>query len=392
MTVSATSQVKTPDVEAAVTERYSSGARRMQAELCCRVDYDSALLEAIPREIIERDYGCGDPSRFVQPGDTVVDLGSGGGKICYIAAQIVGPAGRVIGVDMNSDMLALARKHQPEVADRLRFDNVDFRRGRIQDLALDLERLEGFLSTHPVRTADDLLKLEQHATALRREHPMIADQTADIVLSNCVLNLVRSEDKRHLFAEIFRVLKVGGRAAISDIVSDEAVPESMQQDPELWSGCISGAYQEQAFLQAFLDAGFYGVELIKRDAAPWRTVQGIEFRAVTVVAHKGKEGPCFEHHQALIYRGPFRAVSDDDGHTFVRGQRAAVCEKSFARFQRAPYRDHFFPVEPLKPVSPAQAQPFDCTRTAPRHPRETKGFDHDVSTPPSSCCGPHGCR
>jgi len=100
------------NVESSVRERYSEGARERQEALCCPVNYDSGLLAMLPDEIIEKDYGCGDPSRYVQKGDVVLDLGSGGGKICYMAAQLVGKGGQVIGVDMNDDMLALARKHQ----------------------------------------------------------------------------------------------------------------------------------------------------------------------------------------------------------------------------------------------------------------------------------------
>src|SRR5262249_50760230 len=152
--------------------------------------------------------------------------------------------------------------------------------------------------------------------------------------------------KAQLFAEIFRVLKKGGRAVISDIVSDESVPEEMQSDPELWSGCISGALTETGFLEAFERAGFYGIEILKRDADPWRTVQGIEFRSVTVRAFKGKQGPCFERKQAVIYKGPFKAVLDDDGHRMERGQRHAVCDKTYQLFKKAPYRDYFDFVDP----------------------------------------------
>jgi arsenite methyltransferase len=95
-----------------VLDRYSAAARRPEAELCCPVVYDPELHRILPEEIISKDYGGGDPSRYVGDGDTVLDLGSGGGKICYIAAQRVGPSGRVIGVDMNDEMLALARRHQ----------------------------------------------------------------------------------------------------------------------------------------------------------------------------------------------------------------------------------------------------------------------------------------
>ncbi len=105
------------NTESTVRERYSSAAHQREPELCCPVDYDRQYLEIIPQEVIDRDYGCGDPSKYVRPGETVLDLGSGGGKICFIAAQVVGKTGSVIGVDMNDEMLELARRCQPTVMD-----------------------------------------------------------------------------------------------------------------------------------------------------------------------------------------------------------------------------------------------------------------------------------
>ena len=103
------------DINAAVQERYSAAANDREEALCCPIaDYDPAFLDAIPEEVLERDYGCGDPSRFVEEGDTVLDLGSGGGKICFIASQIVGESGHIIGVDRNRDMLDLARTSAPK--------------------------------------------------------------------------------------------------------------------------------------------------------------------------------------------------------------------------------------------------------------------------------------
>ena len=242
----------TLNVEEAVGARYSDAAQQFEPQLCCAVNYDASYLKAIPAEIIERDYGCGNPAEWVRAGETVLDLGSGGGKICYIAAQIVGASGRVIGVDINDEMLALAEKYKAQIGDELGFYNVEFRRGQIQDLK-----------------------------------PIIESDSVDVVLSNCVLNLVATEQKRQLFAEMFRVVKDGGRAVISDIVSDVEVPETMRDDANLWSGCISGAYQEQAFVEAFEEAGFSDVEIVKRDETPWQTVNGIAFRSVTVQAYKG---------------------------------------------------------------------------------------------------------
>lgn len=372
-------------VETAVKERYSSGAECCEPALCCPVDYDPRYLKVIPAEVIERDYGCGDPSKHLRAGETVLDLGSGTGKICFIAAQVVGATGRVIGVDMTDAMLDVARRNAPVVAERIGFANVEFRKGRIQDLALDLEKLDAELKARPISDANAFLRAGELAAELRVRHPLVADDSVDVVVSNCVLNLVEGRAKRQLFEEIFRVLRRGGRAVISDIVSDEEVPVEMQNDPELWSGCISGALTESGFVRAFMDAGFYGVRILKRDAEPWRTVQGIEFRSVTIEAFKGKQGACFERNQAVIYKGPFRKVLDDDGHAFERGERYAVCDKTFQLYRREPYRDSFEFIEPRTPIAPEDARPFDCSGTRLRHAKETKGEEYDATTEASQC-------
>lgn len=273
--------------EKSVRDRYSTAAQTVESSLCCSVQYDAKYLSVIPQEIIERDYGCGDPTTYVRPGDTVLDLGSGGGKLCYIAAQLVGRQGRVIGVDCNLEMLALARRHRATVVERLGYSNVEFRCGLIQDLRLDLDVLADELQRNPVSDQQSWLELRACEDRLRRERPMIQDDSVDCALSNCVLNLVRPQDRRQLFGELFRVLKQGGRAVISDIVASDDVPETLQRDSHLWSGCISGAFRENRFVKAFEDAGFSKVEIEQRQQEPWQTISGIEFRAVTVLAHKG---------------------------------------------------------------------------------------------------------
>lgn len=253
--------------ESATRDRYAAAAHAPEAALCCPVQYDPRFLAAIPAEVIEKDYGCGDPSAFVKSGETVLDLGSGTGKICFIAAQVVGPEGRVIGVDMTDDMLEVARRNAPVVAENIGYANVEFRKGRIQDL--------------------------------ETTEPPIASDSIDVVVSNCVLNLVETPEKRRLFEEIFRVLRPGGRAVISDIVSDQEVPQHLQNDPVLWSGCISGAFVEDGFTAAFAAAGFDDIELLKRDEEPWQTVEGIEFRSVTVRAWKSQEERKFQNIPSL---------------------------------------------------------------------------------------------
>lgn len=375
----------------AVAERYAAAAEEREAALCCPVNYDTERLKMLPDEIIEKDYGCGDPTRYVKPGDTVLDLGSGGGKLCYIAAQIVGAEGKVIGVDVNQTMLALARKYRGEMAKKLGYANVDFKYGRIQDLALDLEEFHQQMESLNAEDPEHSVHVLSLIRDLRTQTPMIPDNSVDCVISNCVLNLVSPEDRRQLFQEIYRVLKIGGRAAISDIVSDEDVPLEMQQDGELWSGCISGAWREDQFPQEFVDVGFHGVHVDKYEKEPWQVINGIEFRSATVMAYKGKEGPCLDRHHAVIYRGPFRSIQDDFGHHYPRGQRIAVCEKTFNLLMSDPYTDLFIPVEPLNEVPLAEAVEMDCKPRV-RPPSETKGAGFVETRLPISdaCCSPEG--
>ncbi|MCA1607279.1 MAG: methyltransferase domain-containing protein, partial [Acidobacteria bacterium] len=178
----------TLDVERAINKRYSQAAQVREETLCCPVSYDPKYLNVVPDEIKERDYGCGDPSQFVREGDTVLDLGSGGGKICYIAAQVVGPEGFVIGVDANDEMLALAEKYRQQIGDEIGYHNVEFRKGRIQDLRLDLKLVDSYLAENPVCSTTDLASFDAYCARVKEERPLVADESIDVVLSNCVLN------------------------------------------------------------------------------------------------------------------------------------------------------------------------------------------------------------
>jgi len=168
-------------------------------------------------------------------------------------------------------------------------------------------------------------------------------------------------------------------------VSDEDIPVRLHNDSYLWSGCISGAYSEDGFLKAFEEAGFHGIEILKRDTAPWQTVEGIEFRSVTIQAWKGKQGPCYERNQAVICKGPFKKVLDDDGHPMERGKRYAVCDKTYNLYRNPPCRDFFEFVEPLEEIPLADAKPFDCTTFRESHPKETKGHNYNLTTEASTC-------
>ncbi len=382
------------NIESEVKIRYQEGARQQQPSLCCPIEYEGNYLQILPEEIIAKDYGCGDPTRYVNQGETVVDLGSGAGKNCYILAQKVGAAGKIIGVDFNDEMLSLARKYQEEIATKVGYHNTEFVKGKIQDLKLPLDPVQAWLDNNPIHCIDDVEKYDGECDRLRRESPLIKDNSVDVVISNCVLNLVRPQDKKQLFQEIYRVLKRGGRAVISDIVCDEDPTENILNDPELWSGCIAGAFREDNFLKMFEETGFYGIEILKREDNPWQVIDGVEFRSVTVRAYKGKDGECWERKQAVVYKGPWKQVQDDDGHIYCRGQRMAVCDKTYQILTNAnsPYKEDIIPIAPYENIPLEEAAVFNCKNKAIRHTRETKGSEYNLTdTNNEVCCSPGEC-
>ncbi|MEO2013053.1 MAG: methyltransferase, partial [Fuerstiella sp.] len=147
-------------------------------------------------------------------------------------------------------------------------------------------------------------------------------------------------------------------------------------------------FREDRFLEAFEEAGFYGLEIVNRQEEAWAVVDGIEFRSLTVRAWKGKDGPCQDRHQAVIYNGPWQTVIDDDGHKLHRGKRMAVCEKTFDIYTSEPYGSQVTPIAPAQEVPLEQAADFDCHRGTIRSPQETKGSTATLNVlPGNDCCG-----
>ena len=286
-----------------VREFYGEAAEKPQAELCCPVQPDAADLEHIPAEVVERFYGCGSPvtAASLVAGESMVDLGSGAGIDCFIAAKKVGAEGRVYGIDMTDQMLSVARECQPKVADALGYDAVEFRKGYLEEIPVE-------------------------------------DAAVDVVTSNCVINL--SSDKPRVFREIWRVLKDHGRLVVADIVSEQEVPPKMRADGQLWGECISGALTEEAFLAGIEKAGFYGVSVLKKTF--WREVEGCTFSSVTVRGYKfEKTAGCRFIGQYAVYLGPQKAVVDEEGHLFPRGESVEVCTDTAAKLSHAPYAGSF---------------------------------------------------
>lgn len=226
------------DIKEVVKEKYGQVASRVSggasgsccASSCCGagdgVDpitsnlYDESQKGELPAEAVQASLGCGNPTALAKlnPGETVLDLGSGGGIDVLLSAKRVGPSGKAYGLDMTGEMLALARENQA----RAGIANAEFLKGEI-------------------------------------EHIPLPDNTVDVVISNCVINL--SEDKDAVLREAFRVLKPGGRFAVSDVVTRGAVPASIREKVLLWVGCIAGALEENEYRAKLAAAGFEEIEI-----------------------------------------------------------------------------------------------------------------------------------
>jgi arsenite methyltransferase len=222
------------DISGAVQERYGAIAKSIGAGASCGTGaccggsgdpissnlYDESETSGLPAEAVAVSLGCGNPTALLalEPGQTVLDLGSGGGIDVLLSAKRVGPAGKVYGLDMTDEMLALARANQLKAG----ATNVEFLKGRIEAIPLP-------------------------------------DQSVDVVISNCVINL--STDKDAVLREAFRVLKPGGRFAVSDVIVRGAVPAEVRRNVELWIGCIAGALEESDYVAKLRAAGFADVDL-----------------------------------------------------------------------------------------------------------------------------------
>jgi len=210
-------------------------------------NYDLHMLDGMLDDVSTFSLGCGDPITLagLNEGETVLDLGSGGGLDCFLAAKRVGRRGRVIGVDMTLEMLAKARAQ----AVRLGMNHVEFREGYLEDLP-------------------------------------VVDQSVDVVISNCVINL--SPDKPVVFKEILRVLKPGGRMAISDIVSKGEVSNELKQDGVAWASCASGALSVEEFQRSLQEVGFVNVQVILQDeiSIPLPRIPEGTFFSARIIAQK----------------------------------------------------------------------------------------------------------
>jgi SAM-dependent methyltransferase len=297
-------------------------SKDLKTSACCPAEAMppklAALVADVHPEVRERFYGCGSPLPPALDGCTVLDLGCGTGRDCYVLAKLVGPRGRVIGVDMTPEQLAVANRHRTWHAERYGYaaPNVEFREGYIEDLAA----------------------------------VGVADASIDVVVSNCVLNL--SPEKPRVFAEIFRVLKPGGELYFSDVFADRRVPEALRGDPVLLGECLGGALYWEDFRRLCAAHGCADVRRVS--AAPIlvtdpdieRRIGMVRFTSVTVRAFKlALEDRCEDFGQVGWYLGTIpdhpHAFVLDDHHRFETGKPLTICGNTADMIGATRYAEHF---------------------------------------------------
>ncbi len=292
----------------------------LKTSACCLTEilpaHVIAALKNVHEDVKNRFYGCGSPIPPALEGMTVLDLGSGSGRDCYVLSQLVGASGTVIGLDMTDEQLAIARSTQGWHAERFGFANTRFVQGYIEDLA----------------TAG------------------IADASVDLVISNCVINL--SPDKGRVFAEIFRVLKPGGELYFSDVFSDRRMPTALAQDPVLLGECLGGALYVQDFRRLLAGVGCHDARVVAssplavHNAALERQVGNIRFFSNTVRAFKlPLEDQCEDFGQVATYLGTVPELPHhfdlDDHHHFVAHKPMLVCGNTADMLGQTRYARHF---------------------------------------------------
>lgn len=294
----------------------------LKTNACCTIESVPAhlrpLIARVHEEVRARYYGCGSPLPSALSGATVLDLGCGSGRDCYVLSRLVGETGRVIGVDMTPEQLEVARRHRDWHANAYGYarSNVDFLEGQIEDLA-----------------------------ALG-----IADGSVDVVVSNCVVNL--SPDKPRLLREIFRVLKPGGELYFADVYADRRLPADLRHDPVLLGECLGGALYIEDFRRLMATVGCNDVRRVKSspiellDPAIAARIGFARFSSLTHSAFKlPLEDRCEDHGQVAVYLGTLpeypHAFDLDDHHHFVTAKPMLVCGNTADMLSATRYAAHF---------------------------------------------------
>lgn len=317
------------------------GNKDLKTSVCCPTDalprHYREILKQVDQEILEKFYGCGSPTPLELEGCTVLDLGCGTGRDVFLASRLVGPQGRVIGVDMTEEQLNVALKHVASQTKKFGYKkpNVEFKRGYIEHL----------------------------------KELGIEDNSTDVVTSNCVINL--SSDKKAVFSEIFRVLKPGGELYFSDIFAGRRIPVHLKTDPILRGECLAGSLYIEDFRRILREIGILDYRIVSKsridleDEEVFAKIGMVDFYAMTIRAFKldDLEDICEDYGQVAVYLGTVAEAPHyfilDDHHVFIKGKPELVCGNTASMLSKTRLSRHFKITGDRK----HHYGPFDCSPT-----------------------------
>jgi len=309
---------------------------------------------------LEQDSTTSSQWKGIQAGNTVLILGEPGVEQLGKIKELVGVEGQVIVVPND----------------------------RIHDLKTNTTKIDEWLHEHPVKASTDWFSLKKQIASFNESTPFVADASIDLVLCEINLYQVPITEKQEMLVEIYRVLRKGGKALLTDVVADEIIPKALREESDF---PYPHAFKEDGWLLAVEQSGLYGVTIMDRESTA-TIVQGIEFKRVTLAGYKGREGECWDHKQAALYKGPFKRVEDDDGHIFERGKRLAICERTVGLLNREPYQGMFEVIEPYRTLHSDEIEMFPHGPAFERSPKETKkGLELPIFNEDSCGCGPGCC-
>ncbi len=325
------------------------------------------------------------PEDAVRPGDRVVIIGAADATTTQIVARQAGWSGSVLVIESEDDNLEQVKQQALEVENQLGYVNWHFEKAELDNLCTNPVFVSQFLAESPITDIKSYSTFQLALTNQRNEDPFVPDNSVDVVILDTSVNRLPVLRVKTLLSEAFRVLRRGGRLILLLLLADEPVPEKL---PTLLSKQdLSYIPLETEIMTLLADAGYYGMSYLRRAELPLKVVTGAELRIFTVQGYKGKQGICLDRGHAVIYQGPWREVLDDDGHRYVRGERVAVCQKTYEILNRAPYKDEFFGIPCYLEIPADQAPLFDCNTPQHRDPQVTKG-KKSVFEAQGSCCSP----
>jgi len=329
------------------------------------------------------------PEISVQPGQHVVILGVGQEWTLSKIAQRVGCNGSVRVIESEQAFLEQVKEQANGLEEQLGYINWRFDQTSLDDLRTDPLFLSQEVTNHPVNSITAYHHLQAVLETQRQDRPLVPTASVDMVIITHVINTLPQPRTVTMLSEAIRILRRRGRLILQLLLADEPIAKDM---PALPNGRVLRSIPlEQEIISLLTQAGYYGITYTQRAALPMKVIKGVELRAFLIEAYKGEQAEQIDRGHAVIYRGPWHEVRDEQGHSYVRGERVAVSEDSYQRLQQAPYQQDFFGLPCYLEVLANHAPPFDETTPHLRDPQITKGkktvFDlHSNGCDPSSGC------